>query len=233
MRTIITLVIAISFALLSNASELFIRVNAQGEYFASAYNQTHYNRNNIFKFFDLPGGSTSIQIVNQHTNVLLYSGTISIKQNERVVAQIDGYGNLTIIQRLQIQELNWYTTTTQNDVYTPHPGNPYPGNNNPFPGHGNHGNSTNNNMFQQFLSSLKDEMDGNKLTMAKNYSSQNSLSADQIARISKEFSFDGNRLEFAKHAYANCYDKNNYFLLKNTFSYTSNYNSLLKFIEGQ
>lgn len=232
MKTIFTFVIAFSFSFLSTASELFIRVNAQGEYYASVSNQTHYNRNNIFKFFDLPGGSISIQVVNQHTNVLLYNSTLSLKHNERVVAQIDGFGNLTIIQRMQIQEVNWYTTTTQNDVYggNPFPGNnPYPGTNNPLPWGGN-----NNNVFQQFLTSLKNEsMDGNKLTMAKSYVSQNNLTAEQISNISRVFSFDSNRLEFAKHAYSTCYDKNNYFLLKDTFSFSSNYNSLLKFIEGK
>lgn len=76
-------------------------------------------------------------------------------------------------------------------------------------------------------------MDSNRLTMAKSYASSNSLTAEQITDISKGFSFDSNRLEFAKHAYAACIDKSNYFLLKDTFSFSSNYNSLVNFIEGK
>lgn len=75
-------------------------------------------------------------------------------------------------------------------------------------------------------------MDSNKLRMAKNYVASNPLTSEQIAGISREFSFDNNRLDFAKHAYANCYDKSNYFLLKDTFTFSSNYNSLLNHIGG-
>lgn len=75
-------------------------------------------------------------------------------------------------------------------------------------------------------------MDSNKLRMAKNYVASNPLTAEQIAGISREFSFDNNRLDFAKHAYATCYDKSNYFLLKDTFTFSSNYNNLLNHIGG-
>lgn len=49
MKPIITLAFALAFHLSGIASELFIRVTAQGEYFVSVYNQTHYNGNNIFR----------------------------------------------------------------------------------------------------------------------------------------------------------------------------------------
>ncbi|NGF74839.1 DUF4476 domain-containing protein [Fluviicola sp. SGL-29] len=227
MRIIFTFLIAVVLHFSGNASELYIRVNASGEYFASVSTQTHYNANNIFKFFDLPGGIVTIQVFNRMTNAILYNGSLSLKNNERIVAQIDGFGQLTIIQRVQIQELNWYTTIANTDGY---PNNPYPNPTNPYPGN----QAGNAEVFQKFMTSLKNEsIDGNKLTMAKSFVKSNSLSADQIAQISRQLSFDSNRLEFAKYAYDYCFDKSNYFLLKDTFSFSSNYNNLLKYIESK
>src|SRR5690606_18827492 len=125
---------------------------------------------------------------------------------------------------IQIREINWYTTEVD-----------YGYNNGGYPNHGpndyynNH--VVNENLFQQFISSLENEaMDANKLKMAKNFVQANPVNAAQIARISKTFSFDSNRLDFAKHAYTMCVDQGNYFLLKDTFSFSSNYNSLLDYI---
>lgn len=248
MRTIFTFAIACVISFTSAASELFIRINANGEYYVTAYDQTHQNRNNVYQFSNLPGGVTSVMIVNKHTNTILYNGTLSIMQNERVVAQVNGYGNLSIVQRIQIQEVNWYTTVVMNDPYAgtwpgtawpgnPNPGNPYPGYpypNGPYPGGSFPGQQVGNtSSYNLFLNSLRNEsMDSNKLRMAKNYVASNPLTAEQIAGINRIFSFDSNRLDFAKYAYATCYDKNNYFLLKDTFTFSSNYNSLLSHIGG-
>ena len=54
------------------------------------------------------------------------------------------------------------------------------------------------------------------------------MQAQQISEIAATFTFDSYRLDFAKAAYANCYDKANYFLLKNTFTFTSYYNDLIE-----
>ena len=232
MKIIFTFLIAVALQFSGSASELYVRVNAAGEYFASVYNQTHYNANNTFKFSDLPGGIVTIQVFNRMTNAILYNGSLSLKNNERIVAQIDGFGQLTIIQRVQIQELNWYTTIAATDGYptNPYPNNPYPNPTNPYPGN----QAGNAEVFQKFITSLKNEsIDGNKLTMAKSFVKSNTLSAEQIAQISRQLSFDSNRLEFAKYAYDYSFDKSNYFLLKDTFSFSSNYNNLLKYIESK
>lgn len=231
MRTIITFAFIVAFIVKSEASELFLRLNTTGEYAVTVYDQTHQNRNNIYTFFGLPYGISSILIVNKYTNLILYNGTISIMPNERIVAEINSFGQLSIIQKLQIQELNWYTTIVTNGPYV---GNPYPNNsypNNPYPNNPYPGNYVDNATFNLFLTSLRNEsFDSNKLKMAKSYVKFSSLSAAQIAAISKEFDFDSNRLDFAKSAYATCYDKNNYFMLKDTFDYSSSYNSLVDYM---
>lgn len=217
----------------AHGSELFIRVLRTGMFSATASNQTQYNNTNIFRFFDLPNGAVSIQISEQQTGILIFNSFVTIQPNQRVVAELDGYGNLNVIQTIPVTATNWYTSTPIT-VYSP---NPYPpnGNNLPNSGYPNNGTYMNNDAgFQQFLSFLdKETFDDKKLSEAKNYASKTRLSSQQIVDVAKKFTFDSGRLEWAKSAYASCYDPANYFLLKSTFTFSSNYSALEDFIAGK
>ncbi len=242
MRTIITFVFLVAFIVKSEASELYLRIASSGDYVVTVFDQVHQNKSNIYKFSGLPNGINSILVVNKYTNMVLYNGTITLLPNERIVAEINTFGQFSIRQKVQIQEVNWYTVLENNNYPSnPYPNNPYPNHpphpHNPYPGAPNNSfpnNYVDDNTFNLFLQTLKDEsFDSNKLKMAKNYASKSALSAQQILKVCKEFTFDSNRLDFAKSAYVTCYDKNNYFLLKNAFDYSSSYNSLLEYTEKQ
>jgi hypothetical protein len=247
--------------------ELFIRVTRAGSHAATVASQMQSNSTNVFRFFELPGGNTSITVKDQFSGNTVFNGFMNIGANQRVVGEVNNYGNFSVIETTTINNGgNWYTPGTV--VYVPNPsypnggyGNGYPnggyGNgypnggwpNNGYPngGYGNGypnggwpnngggwGNNTNSAAFGQFLEALDDEsFDSDKLTMAKGYVNQTNLSAQQIADISTKFDFDSNRLEWAKHAYGKCYDKQNYFLLKSTFDFSSSYSALAEYIEGQ
>lgn len=126
---------------------------------------------------------------------------------------------------------NPYTPNYGNGGY----GNPN-GNGQPYPNQGqgpyyNPGYGNNNQYFSQILKIIKDEsFDNNRLKIANSYAAHNQLSAMQIKEIVETFSFDSYRLKFAKAAYRNCYDKQNYLLLRSAFTFTSNYNSLITYI---
>lgn len=233
MKAFVTLLIAIGFCFVSRAGELFIQVTAPGVYYATVSNQVHYNQNNIFRFFDLESGYIKIQTVNQTNNNVLYNGSIYIENDERVIAQINTFGSLSIIKKIKISIENWYTTIeSDNGQGTPnHHTNPPSPWNNP---NANNQHDVNNSAFQKFLTVLKNESyDSNRLKTAKSYISKSTFSAEQIAEMSKTFSYDSGRLDFAKVAYNQCVDKNNYFLLRETFSYPSGYSSLLDYIDEQ
>ncbi|MCO5259696.1 MAG: DUF4476 domain-containing protein [Crocinitomicaceae bacterium] len=232
MKTVITFAFVVAFLIKSEASELYLRIANSGQYSVTVVDQIHQNKSNIFKFSGLPSGVNTILVVNRFNNMVLYNGLLSMMPNERIVAEINAFGRFTILQKIQIQEVNWYTTTeynpygNNNPYPIPYPNNPYPGNQNPyFSGY------VDDNTFNLFINSMRNEsFDSNKVKMAKSYASKSSLTASQVAQVCKEFSFDSYRLEFAKSAYATCYDKNNYFLLKDAFQFSSNYNSLLDYI---
>ena len=77
----------------------------------------------------------------------------------------------------------------------------------------------------------KESFDSSKLTLAEQVVSTNSMSASQILGICKLFSFESNKLEFAKYAYEYCVDRNKYFLLNEAFTYESSKRELNEFIK--
>ena len=78
----------------------------------------------------------------------------------------------------------------------------------------------------------KESFDSSKLTLAEQIVSSNPMTASQILGICKLFSFESNKLEFAKFAYVFCVDPNKYFLLNDAFSYESSKRELNEFIRG-
>jgi hypothetical protein len=76
----------------------------------------------------------------------------------------------------------------------------------------------------------KESFDSSKLTVAKQVVSGNPMTASQILGICKMFSFESNKLEFAKYAYPYCTEPNKYFLLNDAFSYESSKRELDEYV---
>lgn len=244
MKTIITL-LALCLTSLSFASELFIRVNRSGMHYATVSGQTIYNSSNIYRFFDLANGSVYLQVYQQNTNTQVFSSTINLGINQRVVGEIDQNGNLTILQTIQISTPNWYSTVVTNDP-NQNGGGTWNGNGNgSWNGNGNgngnggwNGNGQNgsidNASFNLFIEDLKKEsFDPKRQERAVAYVTKANLSADQIGQILKTFTFDSYKVEVAKKAYSRCYDKQNYFIWKSAFSFESNYREVEEFVNEQ
>lgn len=76
----------------------------------------------------------------------------------------------------------------------------------------------------------KTSFDDTKLSTAKSALSSNCMTADQIAQVCRMFSFEENKLNFAKFAYRRCVDPQNYFMLNDVFSFDSSKEDLNNFI---
>lgn len=86
-------------------------------------------------------------------------------------------------------------------------------------------------VFNQLKTSLQNEsFDNSKLTMAQQAIAANWVSTNQVKQLLEVFSFEDNKLALAKYAYPFTTDRNNYFLLYDTFSYSSSKEALAKFI---
>jgi hypothetical protein len=75
--------------------------------------------------------------------------------------------------------------------------------------------------------------DDTKLSTAKTIVSSNCLTCDQIVQICNLFSFEENKLAFAKFAFKYTTDPKNYFKVNNVFSFSSSKEELNEFIQGQ
>lgn len=76
----------------------------------------------------------------------------------------------------------------------------------------------------------EENFDEKRLGKAKRIIIDNPMSTRQIATICKLFTFEANRLEFAKFAYHHCVDSNIYFLIDEVFTFESSKDELDKYI---
>lgn len=248
---------------LAHASEFVLRVKRNGQFIVSASNQTQTNNVNTYRFYELFAGMTQVKVVDKLNGQVLFKNTVNIPDGMQVVAELDTYGTMTIVANNPLTVYNNNGGNWSNNVGTVNYGNggynngnygggyyggPYPnhngnwGNNNhcgtPYPayqgdGYYNQG-QTANTQFNQFVTSLRAEsFDSNRLQNAKVYATKVNLSAQQIKEIAATFTFDSNRLDWAKAAYNGCYDKQNYFLLRDSFTFASSYSDLQDYVSIQ
>lgn len=76
----------------------------------------------------------------------------------------------------------------------------------------------------------KENFDETRLNTAKRMINVNPMSTRQIVDICKLFTFEANRLEFAKYAYNHCVDPNRYFLVNEVFTFDSSKEELDEYI---
>ncbi|MEI6684125.1 MAG: DUF4476 domain-containing protein [Bacteroidota bacterium] len=72
-----------------------------------------------------------------------------------------------------------------------------------------------------------------KLTIAKQVAGANCLRASQVRAIMKLFTFESDRLEFAKFAYQHTWDLKNYFMVNDAFEFESSVDELNRHINGK
>jgi hypothetical protein len=75
--------------------------------------------------------------------------------------------------------------------------------------------------------------DDAKMTVAKQITGSNCLTADQVRRMMAEMSFESAKLEYAKFAYNKTFDIGNYYVLNDAFDFSSSVEELNNHINGQ
>ena len=233
---------------LTHASELLLRVNRKGLFIVSASNQTQTNNFNTYQFSNLYAGNTQVKVVDKMNGQVIFKNNLNIPEGVQLIAELDHFGTLTIVANNPMVSSNggWsngnvgtinygtnggYGNWNYGGGYQNNHCGTYP--NYQGDGYYNQGQSA-NNQFNQFLASLKSEsFDSNRLQNAKVYASKMNLSANQIKDIAATFTFDSNRLDWAKAAYSSCYDKGNYFVLRETFAFSSSYSELQDYVSIQ
>jgi ribosomal protein L33 len=70
-------------------------------------------------------------------------------------------------------------------------------------------------------------------TVARNILQNNCVTAGQIRELLEVFTFDSDKLEIAKFAYASCADPQNYYMVNDVFDFESSVTELTEFIGGR
>jgi hypothetical protein len=90
------------------------------------------------------------------------------------------------------------------------------------------------NNFNAALETIKQQsFEDTRLKTAKQVITANCLNVDQIILIANTFSFEDNKLDFAKYAYAFCNEPRNYFKLNGIFSFSSNVDILSDYVQSK
>lgn len=89
-----------------------------------------------------------------------------------------------------------------------------------------------NSDFDGALNSIKAKsFEDSKLTVAKQITSKNCISAAQVKSIMGTFGFEETKLEYAKFAYDYCWEKNNYYKVNDAFGFESSIEELDAYIK--
>ncbi|MEM7037386.1 MAG: DUF4476 domain-containing protein, partial [Bacteroidota bacterium] len=88
--------------------------------------------------------------------------------------------------------------------------------------------------FDDAMESIKSKsFSDSKMRIAKQVTKSNCLSTDQVTLIIRQFSFETDKLEFAKYAYDYTYDRGNYFKVNDAFTFESSIKELAQYLDGR
>lgn len=88
--------------------------------------------------------------------------------------------------------------------------------------------------MQSIIHAINEEsFSSSKMNVAKQATRSRLISSSQVAQIASMFSFESDRLAYAKYAYSFTYDKYNYYLVNSVFSFNSSKNELNQYVMHQ
>jgi len=203
------------------ASELNLRLQHQAWFTLTLDNQCFETPVNFFHSGDLAPGNHYLEVTRLDNGYygpyskprIIFSGYIQIPARSRVHAFIDKFGHF------QINKI-----TALGPVYMPAP---VPNQCAPVP--------VQYGMNEYDFDQLKNTIDrlsfeSSRMQVAKQAISANQITSRQVAELMNLMTFESSKLDLAKFAYHNTVDKQNYFILNDTFTFESSISELNDYI---
>lgn len=242
MKTITTF-LTVLFSLLATtnakASQLYLRTT-QGTYVSAIISgEQYFSNNGEIRALNLRPGNHSITIkesdirkhrgyreANHRGDRVVYRGRIHIPNRSIVYARLNHRGGL-IIDRVVSER----PASRRIDPQVVRPPRPMPPQH-PMPPHRGHRREFGSTaVFNTALEMVKNaSFDSQKMAIAKQFASTNDLYSDEVLALTEAFDFESSKLTFAKLAYANTLDKENYFIVNKAFDFSSSSIALNMFI---
>ncbi|MBB4805694.1 hypothetical protein HNP38_000966 [Chryseobacterium defluvii] len=209
-------------------SEVFLRIPEQGYFTVEVGDQMVSNASGKYRFFDLPSGRVPVSIY--ENGYLIYRTGLTVKNNSRMVLDFFSDYGLYLLDTYPVRN-QAYGFNDWNDVWN----NPYSNSGNTWNNQGNgmyYGNVMNDNSFFRFMDSLKrtTSFDKDKTAMIIQQSQATMFTAQQMKTLLESLDFDKNRLQLAKSIYKKCVDRENFFVIYESFDFESNKRELRDYI---
>ena len=216
---------------ISNNSKTAIRLMVDGNRYRASNNAVLINNLNAgyhsIKVYQLKknyGGVRSGSVNNNYQ--LVYNVNVYVKPQYYVDIIIIRFGKAFFDE--QPIAAGYYGDDDEDD---------WGDNNSNYNGNNNHNYNSNRLMnmqsFDHFIESLGNEsFDNTRMNIAKQVISTNRFTTAQVKEIMGFFSFENSKLDIAKYALKYTVNKGNYFTLADEFSFSSNKDELIRYIQA-
>ncbi|GAA4405388.1 hypothetical protein GCM10023187_23690 [Nibrella viscosa] len=227
----------LSFTAAFAQSELFLRITDNGRYTVQLDDQSVTLSSGRFRFFDVPTGRARLTIALNNRQV--FQQMVDFRADSRIVADFDPRAGFRIINTVQLTGTNsaaydWDTNFRRG----PFRDGPYAG------GRGGSGQFEDgrdgfgraplgmpaHELERIRLTMSRESFDERKFEFLRNVLSGRPVSATQMAELLRQFSFDRYRLEAAKTGWEVVTDRQNYYVVFDTFSSDSSVRDLKRHI---
>jgi hypothetical protein len=202
-----------------------------------------YNMNNkAVSIRDLSAGHHNVKIYRDRKNnnnsrfnnrqELIYSGSVYLRRDYHLDITINRFGKALVDERRIDRNDDWYDDDDNYD--RDNRWNDRDPRDNRDNGWNNGSNRAMNiNDFNQAKETLRREwLESSRLNLAMQIFDRNYYTTQQVKEILQLFSFENNKLDLAKHAYARTTDKGNYTTLNDVFSQRSSRDELARYIRN-
>ena len=188
--------------------------------------QQGYHSVKVYQFVRNYRQSSPYGGTNNNNYRLVYSANVYVKPQYIVDITINRFGKAFIDE--QPINTGYYGDDDNNIQWGDNNWNDNNWNNNDY-----NSRAMNVQSFANFKQSLSNEsFDNTRMNIAKQVINSNYFTTAQIKEVLQSFSFENNKLEMAKYAYKNTLDKNNYFSVADNFTFSTNKDELMRYIQN-
>jgi hypothetical protein len=263
MKTIFTLLssLIMSVAVMAAApkpkSTLTIRSTDQGDIRVIIDGKRFEPRHNSMMINNIDAGYHDVKIYRQRSGGIftivgkryevVYNTSLMVKPRTSIQIAVDRFGRTTITEQRIRGDRDWdrdrnrYDDDDDFDFDRDGKWGDYDNrndnrNDNRYDDHDRYDNSRamNDREFTQVLSAMQKEWyEGNKLKSAQHIVNTNYFTSAQVKLMLQMFSFESNKLDLAKQAYAKTVDQRNFYLtVSDAFAFNSSKDELARFIRS-
>jgi Domain of unknown function (DUF4476) len=216
----------------SSSSNATVRVMVDGNKYSSSGSDGLVIR-------DLPAGYHTVKVFQKKASrgnggfgksayQVVYTGQVFLKAQYHTDITVNRFGKVLVDE----QQMGFGYNEDEDDDWGDNNGGGW--NNGGGNGQGGYEQAMNARVFEQFKQTLRNEsFDNTRLSLAKQTIGTNFFTSLQVKEIVSLFSFETNKLEIAKYAYAFTVDKGSYFVVNDAFTYGNSKEELSNFIRNK